>query len=102
MAPRTFGMSRRKFVGAMIGATVVRAVPGAARALAGFPAHANPFVPYQFPKDFVWGVATASYQVEGAWDVDGKGVSIWDTFAHTVGKVKGADTGDVACDSYHR
>ena len=102
MAPRTLGMSRREFVGAMIGATVVSAVPGAASALGSFPANPNPFVPYQFPKDFVWGVATASYQVEGAWDVDGKGVSIWDTFAHTVGKVKGADTGDVACDSYHR
>jgi beta-glucosidase len=102
MAPRRFGMSRREFVGAMIGATMVSAVPGAGRALGSFPASPNPFVPYQFPKDFVWGVATASYQVEGAWDVDGKGVSIWDAFAHTVGKVKGADTGDVACDSYHR
>ena len=55
-----------------------------------------------FPANFMWGSATASYQVEGAWQEDGKGPSIWDTFSHTVGKVKGGDTGDVACDSYHR
>jgi beta-glucosidase len=55
-----------------------------------------------FPAGFLWGTATASYQVEGAWKEDGKGQSIWDTFSHTVGKVKGGDTGDVACDSYHR
>jgi beta-glucosidase len=55
----------------------------------------------RFPKDFFWGVATASYQVEGAWNLDGKGESIWDRFSHTRGKVKGAATGDVACDQYH-
>ena len=62
----------------------------------------NTFTPFQFPKNFLWGSATASYQIEGAWNEDGKGESIWDRFSHTVGKVKGADTGDVACDSYHR
>ncbi len=56
----------------------------------------------RFPENFLFGTATASYQVEGAWNVDGKGESIWDRFSHTVGKVKGGDTGDVACDSYHR
>ncbi len=55
-----------------------------------------------FPKDFVWGAATASYQIEGAWDVDGKGESIWDRFSHTPGKVFNGDTGDVACDHFHR
>ncbi|WP_114206346.1 GH1 family beta-glucosidase [Acidisarcina polymorpha] len=55
----------------------------------------------QFPKDFWWGTATAAYQVEGAWNLDGKGESIWDRFSHTRGKVKGAATGDVACDQYH-
>jgi beta-glucosidase len=56
--------------------------------------------PYQFPKSFLWGSATAAYQVEGAWKADGKGESVWDRYAHTVGKIKGAATGDVACDSY--
>lgn len=56
----------------------------------------------QFPSDFVWGAATAAYQVEGAANEDGRGASIWDTFTHTPGKVKNGDTGDVACDHYHR
>ncbi|XP_068400101.1 lactase/phlorizin hydrolase [Eschrichtius robustus] len=56
----------------------------------------------QFPKGFSWSVATASYQVEGAWRADGKGLSIWDTFSHTPLRVGNDDTGDVACDSYHK
>ena len=56
----------------------------------------------RFPASFLWGMATAAYQVEGAWDVDGKGESIWDRFSHTLGKIKGAATADTACDSYHR
>ncbi len=55
-----------------------------------------------FPKDFVWGTATASYQIEGAVHDDGRGVSIWDTFSHTPGKTLNGDTGDVADDHYHR
>lgn len=55
-----------------------------------------------FPPNFVWGAATASYQIEGAWQADGKGESIWDRFSHTPGKVANGDTGDVACDHYHR
>jgi len=101
MVARTFGMSRRDFLGVLAGATTVGAMPGMVRALGRLAAAPNAFVPHQFPKGFMWGVATAAYQIEGAWNVDGKGQSIWDTFAHTVGKVKGADTGDVACDSYH-
>ena len=56
----------------------------------------------RFPDGFIWGAATASYQVEGAWDEDGKGESIWDRFAHTPGNIRGAVTGDVAADQYHR
>jgi len=56
----------------------------------------------QFSKDMKWGAATASYQIEGAAFEDGRGLSIWDTFSHTPGKVKNGDNGDVACDSYHR
>lgn len=55
-----------------------------------------------FPRDFVFGSATASYQIEGAATEDGRGPSIWDTFSHTPGKVRAGDTGDVACDHYHR
>ncbi|HZB68632.1 MAG TPA: GH1 family beta-glucosidase [Ornithinibacter sp.] len=55
-----------------------------------------------FPDGFMWGAATASYQIEGAHDEDGRSPSIWDTFARTPGKVLGGDTGDVACDHYHR
>jgi len=55
-----------------------------------------------FPPGFRWGAATAAYQIEGAVAEDGRGQSIWDTFSHTPGKVRGGDTGDVACDSYHR
>ena len=56
----------------------------------------------QFPSDFLWGCATAAYQVEGAVHDDGRGESIWDRFSHTLGKTKNGDTGDVACDHYHR
>jgi len=55
-----------------------------------------------FPPAFLWGAATASYQIEGAWNEDGKGESIWDRFAHTSDKIKNGDTGDMACDAYHR
>jgi beta-glucosidase len=55
-----------------------------------------------FPPDFLWGCATAAYQIEGAVNEDGRGPTIWDTFSHTPGKVDHGDTGDIACDSYHR
>jgi len=54
-----------------------------------------------FPEGFVWGSATAAYQIEGAASIDGRGPSVWDTFSHAPGNVRGGDTGDVACDSYH-
>ena len=59
-------------------------------------------IPDAFPADFVWGASTSSYQIEGAVDEDGRGKSIWDVFSHTPGRVKNGDTGDIACDHYHR
>lgn len=56
----------------------------------------------RFPPDFLWGAATAAYQIEGAARVDGRGPSIWDTFSHTLDAVWNDDNGDIACDHYHR
>jgi beta-galactosidase len=56
----------------------------------------------KFPEDFVWGTATASYQIEGGWLEGGKGLSIWDIFTHTPGKIVNNENGDIACDHYHR
>jgi len=55
-----------------------------------------------FPEGFAWGSATAAYQIEGAASIDGRGPSVWDTFSHAAGNVRGGDTGDIACDAYHR
>lgn len=57
---------------------------------------------HPFPIGFRWGTATAAYQIEGAWNKDGRGLSIWDTFSHTPGKTYHGATGDVAADHYHR
>ena len=86
-------MSRRRLLRAMIGLSAVARTRRAA---------ASPAEPPRFPADFVWGASTSSYQIEGAVDADGRGKSIWDVFSHTPGKVKSGDTGDVACDHYHR
>jgi beta-glucosidase len=64
------------------------------------PAHA--VTGRRFPDGFLWGVASAAYQVEGAVSEGGRGPSVWDTFSHTPGKVFHGDTGDTACDGYHR
>jgi len=86
-------MQRRRFLqSALAGASSVLS------ARAPFAAES----PVELPKHFLWGAATAAYQIEGAWNIDGKGESIWDRFAHTQGKVKNGDNGDVACDSYRR
>lgn len=94
-------MKRRDFIKASL----------ATGALSGVGANAAPPLPGEiaaadiaaarFPRDFLWGTATSAYQVEGAWNTDGKGPSIWDTYAHA-GKLAGGATGDVACDQYHR
>jgi beta-glucosidase len=65
-------------------------------------AEASTSVARPVPEGFHWGVATSSYQIEGAWDEDGKGASIWDTYAHTPGNIENDENGDVANDHYHR
>ncbi|TPG43323.1 beta-glucosidase [Sphingomonas koreensis] len=91
-------MDRRSFIRTGLAAGgVVAATGGGTRALAvAAPGSLT------FPDDFRWGCATASYQIEGAVNEDGRGQTNWDVFAHTPGKIANGDTADVACDSYHR
>jgi beta-glucosidase len=105
------GMNRRNFLWATLGiAGIGLSLPRMASSLDSPSDHPAPYgttpgvppEPFQFPHGFYWGASTAAYQVEGAWNEDGKGESIWDRFAHTTGTIKGATTGDMACDAYHR
>ena len=57
---------------------------------------------FKFPDDFRWGASTASYQIEGGWLKGGKGLSTWDVFAHTPGKILNNDNADLACDSFNK
>ncbi|HMH12870.1 MAG TPA: GH1 family beta-glucosidase [Edaphobacter sp.] len=93
--------SRRSFARLLGSAALAPTVLPTLSALADEP-HATPPAPRHFPQGFLWGSATASYQVEGAVKEDGRGPSIWDTFSHTAGKTNNGDTGDVANDHYHR
>src|SRR6201995_3363856 len=101
-------ITRRKFgqlLGTVAGAAALPGGTGLARAESGTTRDAEAEIastPRKFPEGFLWGSATASYQVEGAVHEDGRGPSIWDTFSHTPGKTNNGDTGDVADDHYHR
>ncbi len=91
----------RRELGAGLGAASLAAMlglPGSAAARTALAGDAN----LAFPPDFLWGCATAAYQIEGAVKEDGRGETNWDVFSHTPGRVANGDTGDVACDSYHR
>lgn len=80
----------------------ITAAGAAAVAVAAAPGREAQAAPAHFPKDFVWGFSTSSYQIEGAVQADGRGDSIWDVFGRIPGKIMNGDTGDVACDHYHR
>ena len=100
-------MDRRQFLRHSLAASGSVLLANSARAFQ-LPQHVPGEVPSseissaRFPSGFIWGMASAAYQVEGAWNADGKGESNWDRFSHTVGKIKGGATGDVSCDQYHR
>ncbi len=89
-------MDRRDFIKAGLTAGAGIAAAPRASLAAAVPIDLN------FPAGFKWGCATASYQIEGAVKEDGRGPTNWDVFCHTPGRVANGDTGDVACDSYHR
>ena len=96
-------VSRRSFFGTATAATAALAagqVVPTVRAEVERPATRN--ITFGFPRDFWWGTATASYQVEGAVNEDGRKPSVWDSFSHTPGRTANGDTGDVADDHYHR
>lgn len=109
-------LTRRRFAQSALSAGIVAGLPSAlftGCTVSSNAARAEHFVSSKgmqfdasseilFPRNFFWGAATAAYQIEGAWNQDGKGESIWDRFAHTPGNIKNGDTGDIACDSYRR
>ncbi len=76
--------------------------PTATNAVSTYASEIGMCTPVTFSKDFLWGSATSAYQIEGAWNTDGKGESIIDRYTHTPGNIKNNDNGDVALDHYHR
>ena len=94
--------TRRAFARLLGVAAGAASLPASASAMSRPEPQATNGSAHRFPEGFLWGSATASYQVEGAVHADGRGVSIWDTFSHAPGKTFDGDTGDVADDAYHR
>src|SRR5262245_39611948 len=98
--PMRFTRRQLAAVGASALGSSATAVPSGARAHNG--AAAGREASRAFPAGFLWGTATAAYQIEGAVSEDGRGPSIWDTFTHKPGKIRNDENGDVADDHYHR
>ncbi|MEI8289049.1 MAG: GH1 family beta-glucosidase [Verrucomicrobiota bacterium] len=99
------GVNRRTFLSQTAGAAAILAAAGMPASIAGAapaPKGKIPPADFSFSPDFRWGAATAAYQVEGAANEDGRKPSVWDTFSRIPGRVQNGDTGDVACDHYHR
>jgi len=99
------GTNRRTFLAQSAGLAAVVAAAGIPTSLARAQPTAQPAAApgnANFPDGFMWGAATAAYQVEGAAAEDGRKPSVWDTFCHSPGHIKTGDTGDIACDHYHR
>src|SRR5512142_1600085 len=102
------GVSRRNFLGVSAASVALASGTTMNARAAGKPADAKAGGGGKgadrgtpFPKDFAWGVATASYQVEGAANEDGRGPSVWDTFTRKKGVIFEGNTGETACDHYH-
>jgi beta-glucosidase len=100
----TLATNRRTFLSQTAGLAAVMAagLPTLAKAQPAMQPNTTTDDGASFPDDFAWGAATAAYQVEGAAAEDGRKPSVWDTFSHIPGHTKNGDTGDVACDHYHR
>src|ERR1700679_4352816 len=94
-------LTRRTLASIVGGAYAALAFSGRGSAAVLLPSEATD-LERTFPAGFLWGSATASYQVEGAVHEGGRGPSIWDTFSHTPGKTHNGNTGDIADDFYHR
>src|SRR5215831_242993 len=96
------GLTRRGFLGVSAATTVATANAGTGKAAMKTGKGKGDDKGGPFPKGFVWGAATAAYQIEGAAAEDGKGPSVWDVFCKKKGAIYEGNTGDVACDHYHR
>jgi beta-glucosidase len=92
----------RRYFARLAGLAALGATARATAAESEIAAPVERHPPASFPKDFLWGTATSSYQIEGAVDEDGRGKSIWDTFSHTPGTIEDGTTGDRANEHYHR